>query len=335
MPGKLITIDADTLLNMPFKKTLFIVDKLLPQGMHILCGASKIGKSWMMLRLCLQVANGEPLWGLETHKCDVLYLCLEDNLKRVHDRLYDLTDVAPAELHFSLMCDKIGGGLSRQITEFLVDYPDTKLVVIDTLQKVRDSRGGNGKNGMYGSDYEDITSLKAIADKYDIAIVALHHPRKQQDTDDPFNQVSGTTGLIGAADSTYVLKKDNRSSNTAVLLATGRDIEYQQLTLRFEGVEWQLVEHKNDEELRKNEVPLFLFRLLDFMKSRTSWTGTATELLSDMGDGDTKPTTVTKMLSRFYYDVLEPGGVHYSTHRTGKCREIKLTRSDGNDANDG
>lgn len=333
--NKLKTVDADTLLSTPMEKTLFIVDGLLPQGMHILCGASKIGKSWMMLRLCLQVANGEPLWDFKTSKSDVLYLCLEDTFSRIKNRLYYLTDSAPENLRFAVMCNQIGNGLTEQITDYLTEYPQTKLIIIDTLQKVRDSRGGNSKNGMYGSDYDDIASLKAIADQYNIAIVAVHHLRKLGDADDPFNQVSGTTGLTGAVDSSYVLKKDNRSANTAVLLATGRDIEYQQLILRFEDVNWQLVERKNEEELRKDEVPSFVFWLVDFMKTQPYWKGTATDLLATMDDFETKPTAVTKMLSRFYYDILEPKGIQFSTHRTGKCREIKLEKSDDDDANDG
>lgn len=333
MRGKLNTVDADTLLSTPMGKTLFLIDRLLPQGMHILCGAGKIGKSWMMLRLCLQVANGEPLWGLITHRCDVLYLCLEDTFTRIQTRLYALTDNAPENLRFAVLCGQIGGGLTEQITDFLVDYPETKLIVIDTLQKVRDARGS--KNGMYGSDYEDIASLKAIADQHGIAIVAVHHLRKLQDTDDPFNQVSGTTGLTGAVDSSFVLKKDNRAANTAVLLATGRDIEYQQLVLRFDEMNWQLVERRGEDELRHDEVPVFLFRLAEFMESRANWTGTATELLAVMDDGDTKPAVVTKMLSRYFYDVLEPCGIQFTTRRTGKCREIRLTRSDDSDANDG
>lgn len=101
--NKLKTVDANTLLSTPLRKTLFIVDGLLPQGMHILCGASKIGKSWLMLRLCLQVANGEPMWNFKTNQSDVLYLCLEDTFTRIQNRLYSLTDSAPENLRFAVM----------------------------------------------------------------------------------------------------------------------------------------------------------------------------------------------------------------------------------------
>ena len=269
MNEKLKIVDADTLLSTPVEKTLFIVDGLLPQGMHILCGASKIGKSWMMLWLCLQVAQGNPVWDLQTNACDVLYLCLEDTFSRIQSRLYELTDSAPENLRFSVMCGQIGSGLEMQIEDYLCEYPKTKLIVIDTLQKVRDAKSAGGRNGMYGSDYDDIAALKRIADKHKIAIVAVHHLRKLADSGDPFNQVSGTTGITGAVDSSYVLKKDTRSADTAVLPATGRDIEYQQMVLKFENRIWQMVERKNERELRQEEVPSFLFRLVDFMRDKS------------------------------------------------------------------
>ena len=80
---KLKTIDADTLLSTPMRKTLFVVDGLIPQGLSVLSGSSKIGKSWLMLWLGIQVARGQPVWEFETHKSDVLYLCLEDTYARI------------------------------------------------------------------------------------------------------------------------------------------------------------------------------------------------------------------------------------------------------------
>ena len=284
---KLKTEDADTLLSTPMKKTMFIVDTLIPQGVNVFSGASKIGKSWLMLWLGLQVAQGLPVWGLKTKPCDVLYLCLEDTQRRIKDRLYNLTDTAPNNLRFAVMCGLIGSGLEEQIIDFLNDYPNTKLVIVDTLQKVRDSKGSAGKAGMYGNDYGDISSIKRIADEKNIAVILVHHLRKLKDGDAPFNEVSGSTGIIGAADTNYMLKR-KRSNNTATLLASGRDVEYQELTLQFNDLVWELVERKDSEDIRKAEVPQFLFRVVDYMKSRTEWVGTATELLTDMQETETR-----------------------------------------------
>ena len=254
MNSKLKTVDAETLLSTPMSKTMFIVDGLISQGVNVISGASKIGKSWLMLWLGLQVAQGNSIWGLPTLQCDVLYLSLEDTQRRIKDRLYNLTDSAPDNLYFAVTSGLIGGGLEEQITDFLTEHSATKLVIIDTLQKVRDSKGSAGKAGMYGNDYDDISSIKRIADGFNIAILLVHHLRKLQDSDDPFNDVSGSTGIIGAADTNFILRR-KRSGNAATLLVSGRDVEYQELTLQFNDLVWELVERKNSEDIHINTVP--------------------------------------------------------------------------------
>lgn len=223
MKRKLVTVDAETLLATPMSKTMFIVDGLIPQGVNVLSGAAKIGKSWLMLWLGLQVSQGLPVWGIPTMHCDVLYLCLEDTQRRIKDRLFDLTNDPPRSFHLTVTCGLIGNGLEEEIINFLEDFPKTKLVIIDTLQKVRDSKGSTGKTGMYGNDYDDISAIKKIADEHNISIILVHHLRKLKDGDDPFNEVSGSTGITGAADTNYVLKR-KRSSRDATLLACGRDV---------------------------------------------------------------------------------------------------------------
>lgn len=163
MSHKLPTINAEELLSCPMPPTRFIIDQLLPQGLHILAGATKIGKSWLALALCLCVAKGESLWSFAAQKCGVLYLCLEDSYQRIRCRLLDLTEDAPDTLYFSVMSAQLHNGLEQQIEQFLSEHPDTGLVVIDTLQRVR----GNGDNGNpYANDYRDIGTLKALADKH-------------------------------------------------------------------------------------------------------------------------------------------------------------------------
>ena len=162
MDNKLKTVDAETLLSTPMSKTMFIVDGLISQGVNVISGASKIGKSWLMLWLGLQVAQGNSIWGLPTLQCDVLYLSLEDTQRRIKDRLYSLTDSAPDNLYFAVTSGLIGGGLEEQITDFLTEHSATKLVIIDTLQKVRDSKGSAGKAGM---NDREVNPEKYIAPK--------------------------------------------------------------------------------------------------------------------------------------------------------------------------
>ena len=333
MDNNLKTVDAETLQSTPMAQILYILEGLIPQGVIILSGASKAGKSWLVLWLALMVAQGLPVWGLPTLRCDVLYLSLEDTPRRLQNRLYNLTDTAPDNLYFAVTSGLIGSGLEEQLIAFLSCHPNTKLIIIDTLQKVRDSRGGTGKAGMYGNDYDDISSIKRIADDYNIAILLVHHLRKLKDSEDPFNNISGSTGIIGAADTNYVLHR-KRDSNTATLLVSGRDVEYQELTLQFNDLIRELVERKNSEDIHKAELPQFLFQVLDFMRSRSEWVGTATELLAAMGEQEVTSNMVTKYLGQFARDVLEPVGIVYRTKRTGKSRLIKLIHCDSNDAND-
>ena len=238
--NKLHTITAEDLQNRTYDPTPFLVDELIPEGLHILAGAPKIGKSWLALWLCLCVAQGQPLWYFATTQGEVLYLSLEDSFQRIQTRLFDLTEDAPPTLHFAIMADMLKHGLEQQIEQFLMEHPTTKLVVIDTLQRVR-SAGGDGN--LYANDYQDIGLLKKLADKRHIAILLLHHLRKLHD-DDPMNMISGSTGLSGAADSTFVLQKSSRLANIASLHCTGRDIPDRTLKLEFgeEDHIWKLLE---------------------------------------------------------------------------------------------
>lgn len=333
---KLRTVDADTLLSTPISKTLFVVDGFIPQGLSVLSGSSKIGKSWLMLWLGIQVARGQPVWEFETHKSDVLYLCLEDTYARIQSRLYQITDEAPPELRIATTSFQIGNGLEQQIEQYLSDFPKTKLVIIDTFQKVRDSKSTGGKNGMYAGDYDDVSALKNLSDKYGIAVMVVHHVRKLKDVSDPFNDVSGSTGITGAADTNFVLKR-SRSSEMGTLLATGRDIEYQELTLKFDNGTrlWELVERKNAEDLHREEIPDFLFRLVSFIALRRTWQGTASQLLTEMDETEATANVVTKLLARFSAEVLMPQGIEYRTKRTGTSRLIRLEMNDSGDGNDG
>ena len=96
--NRLQTIDADTLQSTAYEPVSFVVDDLLPQGLHLLAGAPKIGKSWLALWLCLCAAQGKPLWTFATRPCEVLYLCLEDSFQRIQSLLFDLT---PPSLPFA------------------------------------------------------------------------------------------------------------------------------------------------------------------------------------------------------------------------------------------
>ncbi len=328
---KLQTIDADALLYEPLEKPQFVVDGLIPTGLILFCGAQKIGKSWLMLKLCLCVSQGLPLWEMPTAQGDVLYLCLEDTFSRIQDRLFQVTDEASGRLHFAVASCKLTDGLTVQLEDYLKDYPDSKMIVIDTLQKVRTA----SKDNAYASDYGDISLLKDFADRHSLAVIVVHHIRKQKDSD-VFNMVSGTTGLTGSADSTFVLERENRALDAARLYVTGRDTPYQEFVLRFHDCTWELVERKTQEQLAKEAIPNVLFRVVDFMQDKERWSGTATELIAAMRETETVPTVITKWLNEYRIPFLSENGIGYQYSRRKEGRQIALTRQagDSDDSND-
>ena len=321
---KLQTVNADTLLYEPLEKPSFVVDGLIPTGLILFCGSQKIGKSWLMLKLCLCVSQGIPLWDMSTREGDVLYLCLEDTFCRIQGRLFRLTDEASSRLHFAVASDKLSDGLIVQLEDYLKEYPDSRLIVIDTLQKIRTA----SKDSAYASDYGDISLIKDFADRHSLAVVVVHHIRKQNDSD-VFNRVSGTTGLTGSADATFVLEKEKRASNAAKLYVTGRDTPYQEFTLRFRDCSWELVERKEQEQLAEEAIPDVLFRLVDFMQDKEEWTGTATELLVAMGEMETVPTVITKWLNEYRTTFLSEKHISYQYSRKKDGRQIALARWEG------
>lgn len=154
-------IDAEALLATPMPPVRWIIPDLLPAGLSLLAGASKTGKSWLCLWLCLQLARGGEVWGRSTEPQTVLYLCLEDTYARIQARLFHLTDdVVPSRLYFQTGCESIGEGLELQLEKFLRQHPDTALIVIDTLQKVR---AADPSSGAYASDYQDMSALKSLS----------------------------------------------------------------------------------------------------------------------------------------------------------------------------
>ena len=133
----LAVIDSETLMNSEFRERRFCVETLLPQGLCMLAGAPKIGKSWMALDLALHVAKGEALWGLKVHPGTVLYLCLEDGNGRIHDRLNAITDEGAGNLFLSFEADSLNDGLIPQLMNFKKEHPDLALIIIDTFQIIR------------------------------------------------------------------------------------------------------------------------------------------------------------------------------------------------------
>ena len=178
---------------------------------------------------------------------------------------------------------------------------------------------------------------KDFADRHSLAVIVVHHIRKQNDSD-VFNKVSGTTGLTGSADATFVLEQESRASNAAKLYVTGRDTPYQEFTLRFRDCSWELVERKEQEQLTKEMIPDVLFRLVDFMQDKGEWTGTATELLDVLGETGTAANVLTKWMNEYRLGFLLENHIRYDFSRKNSHRLISIARqedTDGDGSDDG
>lgn len=315
-------INADNLLYTSLDETEFIIEEILPVGLHIFCGAPKVGKSWLMLDICVKVSKGEELWNLKTNKCDVLYLALEDTYQRLQKRLFKLTDEVGSNFHITIESNKITNGLVIQLEQALKQYSNIKLVVIDTLQKIR--KQSNDIN--YSADYGEISLLKAFADKNKIAIILVHHLRKQDDSD-VFNKISGTTGIMGSSDTTFILEKKSRDDSVATLFVTGRDVEYQTFTLRFEECRWNLIERSFQKELEMKNAPEIIYKVISFINNNDGkWQGSATELLNALEEKDITPQYLTKVLNEYSKTILLDNQISFTTSRTSSSRLVTLEK---------
>ena len=190
------------------------------------------------------VAKGEPIWGMSVKQGTILYLCLED---------------APANVHFTAQSDIQGKGLEEQLRTFLSEHSDTVPVIIDTLQMIR----GTNYDNTYANDYRDLSAPKRIVNAHGIAILLIHHLRKEK-AEDVFHRISGTTAISGVVDSSFTLVEEKRGSGRARMTCVGRDIEYQELTLERNGENvWELVsDSRTQSELLGDRIVYLLSELM-------------------------------------------------------------------------
>ena len=321
------TVDGASLMSQPLRPPNFVVDSLLSQGLHILAGSPKVGKSWLALWLSVTVAKGEPVWGMSARQGTTLYLCLEDSVLRIQNRLFEITEDAPDSVHFCTECAPIGQGLEEQLNTFLTAHPDTVLVIIDTLQMIRPVH-----DTTYANDYRDLSVLKRLADKHGLAILLIHHLRKEK-AEDVFHRISGTTAISGAVGSSFTLVEERRGSGRAKLTCIGRDIEYRELELERNGDNvWELLSDSRTQPERLEECIVFL--LSEFLKEQQEFIGTPTEL-SQRIDPDGQEGITPKKVSRLILQSVEAlwrNGISAVIRRSNGKRIIQLRRAESDDS---
>ena len=320
----LATITAKDLMEKDFPPLVELIEGMLAPGLYILAGAPKIGKSWLVLQIAHHISTGTPLWNRKVIQCEVLYLSLEDTLPRIQRRLMTICDGETGRVVFATEADMLGDGFEKQLTSYLNSNSDTKVVIIDTLAKVR---GVVSSSNVYSSDYAAMNIFKHFADKYKIALILVHHTRKQ-DADDTMQKISGTNGLMGCADGAMILEKPNRAKLEAILTMTSRDFEDARILLlqNKETMCWEFAGY--EEEPAEDTAEPILTAIAELVHSRGQWKGSAASLVEELQKQNPNlrvwPNTLSRRLKANAKLLQESFGVLLTQSRTQQGKYIEL-----------
>ena len=279
--------------------------------------------------MAYQVSMGTPFLGFSSRQGTVLYLALEDTCERLQKRLAQMTEQDSEHLILSVFSETLDEGLTERLSDFWSEHTDTVLIIIDTLQRVR---GRTPDNGSYAADYDTLARLKEFSDTFGVTVLVVHHTRKEG-AEDVFNMISGTNGVMGAADGALLLHKDKRTASDAVLEVVGRDQPQLRLHLRFAAAHlcWELLEAEI-EPYREPPCPLLevLSRLVN--EENPSWNGTATELAQCLPEMDSNqsftPNWIVRTLNARQDTLLRKYNIRYVAQRTREGKSLSL-RWDG------
>lgn len=312
------SVDAATLMTMVFEESRAILPGLIYVGLTILASRPKDGKSFLVLKLGLCLAAGVSFLDFPAVACGVLILALEDTLDRLQDRLALISCPKTERLHLATSSKGLPNAIFRELDAQLSAYPDVKVVIIDTLQKIRHRDGDVG----YNSDYLDLGALKEYADNRGIAILLVHHTRKAEAASE-YDRISGTSGITGVADTMMVL---TRNEGEATLRVKGREFEESAYQLEFNGGDWELVGEEALRQRRENALPEPVRMTLTLMQFCSSWSGTFKELLETIKC----PGTTERALSQQLRDnepILAEHGIGISSKRTNRGTVVSLTKN--------
>jgi RecA-family ATPase len=239
----LVPKSAIDIYNAEYPPAKWIVPDLIPEGLTIFSGKPKVGKSFFALGCALEVAKGGYVLGKHAvEKGRVFYIALEDRESRLHSRMKLITASEEPDplldIHdVSIGINKLGSGFETDLLNYIENHPDTRLIIIDTLTRIKPS----GKKGMsdYDIDADLLNPLQRMASDKGIGIVLIHHTRKSlSDSGDDHDEVAGTIGITGTVDTSIVMKK-RRGQDVSILSITGRDVEERQIAARFNSVTYK------------------------------------------------------------------------------------------------
>ena len=279
-PSYLQTISMNELFDTQYRSKQPLIDGLLYPGTYIFAGSPKLGKSFLMAQLAYHVSTGTPLWNYTTRKGTVLYLALEDDYRRLQERLYRMFGTESTDnLYFSVSASQLGNGLDEQLARFV--------------------------------------------DAHGLCLLLVHHTRKQN-ADDKFDMISGTSGLLGAADGAFLLQKEKRTGNAATLEVSGRDQQDQKLYLirNTETLLWDL--QKAETELWKEPPEPLLDEIAELvMKDNPYWEGSPTALVA-LINVDIQPHVITRKLNVLAGRLYAEHGILFRSERVHEGRKLRL-----------
>ena len=322
------TITASSLLDKQFAPQHELIEGMLAPGLYILAGASKIGKSWLVLQIAHCVSMGLPLWGRKVQKSEVLYLALEDTERRIQSRLMRICGGETGEIAFATEAEVLGRGFEEQVTNYLHKHLQAKLVIVDTLIKVREM---NSRGSAYADDYATMTAFKRIAEQYGITMLIVHHTRKQE-AGDIMDMISGTTGIMGCADGAMVLERPMRRVPKGSISMTGRDFQDAKISLTQnpETMCWEFVGY-TDEMPEEQQDPV-LSAIAMLLEQQNPWVGTAEELRVQLQELcprlDLKANALSRRLNAQMQELKNQYGVLLTRSRGSDGRQIRLEAVD-------
>lgn len=286
-------ITANDLLQKEIPELKYLVKDICPAGLGILSAPPKYYKSFMALQLCVALSQGLSFLGRQTSKTGCVYFDLESSNRRPQNRLKSMSvnkldgvefvtqEEMPKKDHKMIT---LANGFDLMLEKYLDEHPYIGFVVIDVFKKIRTEQ--KKTQSLYEHDYADMEKLQSLAGKKNVSILILHHTTKMKDISDPFNNMSGSTGLLGAVDFAWIISKDTRNDKQATLAITGRDIESSELTIEFDnatfcwryiGTAEEIQEQKEIDDFNNNAVTMTIRHLVE--QQNGTWTGTTSDLI--------------------------------------------------------
>lgn len=327
-------ISAVELFAQDFPDIDFVIDDLLPTGFCVLAGKSKSGKSWLVLNWAIAVASGKPALGcLPVAPGPVLYIANEDDPRRLKNRLCQIlvNSEPPSELtfiprnHWPLLDKRDEDELTGldHVRMWLSSVKNPKLVIIDTLSASFSQDSRSRKKPLLKEDYDLVRPLMDLANSCQIALILVHHTRKQ-DAEDAMDLISGSTGFMAASDTAMVLKRKRGRNDAELHVATRQFEDPAPLSLQFSGGIWTVLSCQEGPRLSEHQS--LIIKTLESVDGPLG----PKELASATGIAEGTVGTLVRRLNE-RGDILNPERGKYTVKTVRNVSTDSLNRSHSDD----